>query len=160
MSLLDRCAGFATRNLEPGDVLLVEGQKSAEMYVTVEGAFDVSRGGERISVISDPGVALGEVSVLLDSVPGATVVASTSARVHVIDDPMPFMSDDPAALIEIARTLAGRLDRLTGYLTDVKQQYADAGGHLELMDEVLAELAFGEQPKAEPGSAREPDPYY
>lgn len=129
------------------------------MFVTIDGAFDVSRAGDRISVIAERGVALGEISILLDSVPGATVVATTSARVHVIDDPIAFMSEDPGALIAIARTLAGRLDRLTGYLTDVKQQYADAGGHLELMDEVLAELAFGEQPKAEPGSEREPDPY-
>ncbi len=160
VSLLERCAGFPTLELNPGDTLLTEGERSAEMFVTIDGSFDVTRSGERISVISERGVALGEVSALLDSVPGATVVATTPAQVHVVEDPVAFMSDDPAALIDIARTLAGRLDRLTGYLTDVKQQYADAGGHLELMDEVLAELAFGDQPKAEPGSQREPDPYY
>jgi CRP-like cAMP-binding protein len=160
VSLIDRCTGFPTRDLNPGDVLLIEGERSPVMFVTVEGTFDISSGGERISVISERGVALGEVSALLDSVPSATVVATTSARVHVVEDPLSFMSADPTALVEIARTLAGRLDRLTGYLTDVKKQYAGAGGHLELMDEVLAELAFGDQPKAEPGSQREPDPYY
>jgi CRP-like cAMP-binding protein len=129
------------------------------MFVTAEGTFDVTRGGDKISVINERGVALGEVSALLDSAPGATVVATTAARVHVIDEPVLFMNENPDALIEIARTLARRLDRLTGYLSDVKQQYADSGGHLELMDEVLAELAFGEQSAAHPGSEREPDPY-
>ncbi len=37
----------------------------------------------------------------------------------------------------VARILAHRLDAVTRYLVDVKQQFAQAGGHLGMVDEVL-----------------------
>lgn len=139
---------------------MTEGERSGVMYVVAEGSFEVTRQGSVVATITDPGAVLGEISVLLDTDHGATVTATSPAVVHVIDDPLAFMAADAEGALEIARILARRLNRLTGYLTDVKAQYAEAGGHLELIDSVLAELAFGEQAPVEPGSERDPDPYY
>lgn len=160
MTLLDRCAGLRIRELAPDEVLLSEGLPLSEMYVVADGSFIVSRSGQVVATVTEPGVVLGETSMLLDAPVSATVVARSMARVHVIDDPVAFLSGDPESLLEIARTLARRLEGLGGYLSDVKAQYAHAGGHLELMDEVLSELAFGSPASVEPGSERDPDPLY
>ena len=60
----------------------------------------------------------------------------------------------------LRQLLAGRLQTMVTYLVDVKQQYADASGHLGLVDDVLGQLTFGTAADVEPGSDRDPDPYY
>lgn len=160
VTLLERCAGLPIRHLTADEVLLSEGSALAELYVVVAGTFTVSRAGQLVATVDEPGVVIGETSMLLDAPVSATVAARSPARVHVIADPVGFLAGDPASLLEIARTLARRLEGLGAYLSDVKTQYADAGGHLELMDEVLSELAFGSPATIEPGSERDPDPYY
>jgi len=139
--------------------VLTEGVASSQMYVLAHGRLDVVRAGQLVATIAEPGAALGEISVLLDESPSATVIAREDSEVYVIDDPIAFLAADPEALFEVARTLALRLARLSGYL-DVKRQYGDAGGHLGLLDEVISELSFGQQSPAEPGSERDPDPLY
>lgn len=159
-SLLERCHGLPVREVAAGEALVTERHPDGTMFVLIDGGFDVTNQGAKVASITEPGAVIGEISVLLDSSPGATVTAVVPSRVHVVDDPLGFMTRDPAALLAVARTLAGRLDRLVGYLADVKSQYASAGGHLELLDGILAELAFGEQPPVDAGSERDPDPYY
>ena len=159
-NLLDSCSGLPVREVAIGDVLVAEGERTQAMFVLIEGGFDVTNQGAEVARITEPGAVIGEISALLDTTPGATVTAVAASRVYVIEEPLAFMADDPAALLAIARTLAGRLDRLVGYLADVKTQYASAGGHLELLDGILAELTFGEQPVVDAGSERDPDPYY
>lgn len=139
---------------------MTEGMPSGEMYVLVRGRLDVVRSGQLVATIAEAGAALGEISVLLDESPSATVIAREDSEVYVIDDPIAFLASDQEALFEVARTLAGRLGRLSGYLVDVKRQYGDAGGHLGLLDEVISELSFGQQSPVDPGSERDPDPLY
>lgn len=160
MTILQRCAGLPIRRLATAEVLLAEGTALSEMYVVVEGVFAVSRSDQLVATVGEPGAVLGETSMLLQAPATATVVATTDAQVHVIEDPVAFVRDDPESLIEITRTLARRLEALGGYLSDVKAQYADSGGHLELMDEVLAELAYGVPDEIELGSDRDPEPPY
>ena len=159
-SLLDSCTGLPVRELAVDEVLIAEGRPGHVMYVLIDGTFDVTNQGAKVATINEPGSVIGEISVLLDRAPGATVTAVAASRVHVVGEPLEFLSGDPEALLAVARTLAGRLDRLVGYLADVKTQYASAGGHLELLDGILSELTFGQQPVVEPGSERDPDPYY
>ena len=158
--LLNRCTDVPVRELAAGEVLVSEGTRTGAMFVVASGNFEVSRQGSVVATINDRGVVLGEISVVLDTDHGATVTATSPATVHVIDDPVGFVVGDPEVSLEIARVLARRLNRLVAYLADVKAQYADAGGHLGLLDEVLSELTFGEQAPVEPGSERDPDPYY
>jgi CRP-like cAMP-binding protein len=158
--MLDHAANYPVRSLAAGEVLVAEGRRTGALYVTRSGHFDVTRLGSKIARIAEPGSVIGEVSALLGADDhGATVTAVTEAEVHVIAVPDEFLALDGVSL-EVARMLAGRLNRLVTYLADVQAQYANAGGHLEMLDEILSELSFGAPPTADPGSEREPDPFY
>jgi len=159
-ALLERCAGHPVRELAPGDVLMTEGGRSNLLFVLVEGRFEVAHQGSVIATVAEPGAVLGEVSILLGSDHGATVTATVPSRVHVMEEPLDALMADAEALLEVARGLARRLNRLNAYLSDIKEQYGNESGHLGMVDEVLAQLSFGEHPAVEPGSERDPDPYY
>jgi len=146
------------RPVAAGDVVVAEGERSGTLFVVGSGEFEVTRQGSTIARITEPGSVIGEGSVLLDTPHGATVTAATEGTVHVVSDVDAFLAGDAA--LEVARMLAARLNRLVAYIADVKTQYGGAGGHLGMLDEILSELTFGAPPAAEPGSEREPDPYY
>ena len=55
--------------------------------------------------------------------------------------------------------LAERLDLVTTYLADLKDQYGDAPG-LSMVADVLSTLSQHPGTTARPGSARDPDPEY
>ena len=76
---------------------------------------------------------------------------------RVIGDPETFFASNPELALELARQLAGRLQRLIGYVADVRHQYADAEGHLGLVHDVLESLASRPPVEIEPGSDRAPD---
>lgn len=158
--LLDRCGRLPVRDVAAGEVLVTEGGRSSTLFVAVDGAFEVSRDGSVIATITEPGTPIGEMSILLDTDHGATVTATVASKVHVVEDAAAFLLADREILLEISRVLARRLNRLVGYLADVKAQYGDADGHLGLVDVVLSKLSFGEQGGVESGSERDPDPYY
>lgn len=159
-TLLDACRSLPLLELVAGDVLISEGQPRTALYVLASGTLDVSFQGATVAAISEPGAVIGEIAFLLDLNHGATVAAACPSQVHVVSDVADFLAVDSARVFEIARMLALRLNRLTAYVTDVRAQYAHAGGHLELLNEVLAELTFGTESPANPGSARDPEPLY
>jgi hypothetical protein len=66
---------------------------------------------------------------------------------------------DPEVVRLIAVGLAERLNYVTAYLADVKQQYGDAPG-LSMVGTVLARLAQNQHAPVLGGSARDPDPEY
>jgi CRP/FNR family transcriptional regulator, cyclic AMP receptor protein len=67
------------------------------------------------------------------------------------------LSERPGAALEVLRATASRLDGMTQYLVDVKRQYADAGGHLAMVDQILDTLLHHGPPASSPGSRRDPD---
>jgi CRP/FNR family cyclic AMP-dependent transcriptional regulator len=159
-TLLDACRSLPLLELAAGDVLISEGQPRTALYVLASGTLEVSFQGATVAAISEPGSVIGEIAFLLDLNHGAAVSAAHPSQVYVVSDVEDFLAADHHRVFEIARTLALRLNRLTAYVADVRAQYAHAGGHLELLNEVLAELTFGTEPIANPGSARDPDPLY
>ena len=76
---------------------------------------------------------------------------------RVVGDPETFFAEHPQLSLELARQLAGRLHRLTAYLGNVRAQYADAGGHLEMVDAILGRLASRPPVEIDGGSDRAPD---
>ena len=78
-------------------------------------------------------------------------------RCGSIDDPLDFLTDQPGAALAVLRTTASRLDGMTQYLVDVKRQFADAGGHLGMVDAILDQLVHHQGPKPRTGSARDPE---
>jgi CRP-like cAMP-binding protein len=73
------------RRHEPGAVLIREGEAGDEVYVLVEGAVAIERGGRPVAELREPGEVFGEYGVL---VPGArrtaTVRAASAVEVLVL----------------------------------------------------------------------------
>lgn len=150
--------GLPERVFAPGDVLIEEGGRSGELFVLVEGTVDVYRGKVLVTSLSDPGAFLGEMAALMGTAHSAAVVASTPARVLVVDDAATAFAAHPELAVAVARLLARRLHAMTTYLVDVQVQYADQPGHLGLMHEVLSGLMSARPSGVTPGSAREDVP--
>ena len=158
--LLDHVGDRPLRACGDGEVLITEGATDTPLFVLAEGRLVVEREGQRIAMVDQPGAVLGEISMLLGVPATATVRAVGQASVHVVDADDTSLLSDAQVMGDIARLLAGRLQTMVTYLVDVKQQYADASGHLGLVDDVLGQLTFGTTADVEPGSDRDPDPYY
>jgi hypothetical protein len=62
--------------------------------------------------------------------------------------------------LALARLLAERLQVMTTYLVDIKQQYADHEGGLGMVDVVLGSLMRGTGARSKLGSERDPEPEY
>jgi CRP-like cAMP-binding protein len=95
---------------------------------------------------------------VLDRPATATVRARSDTEVLVADDGIAFLREHPEVVLEVARTLATRLDNLTGHLADVKRQYGGSGNHLGMLDEVMGTLMHHQTPAVRSGSARQPEP--
>ena len=144
--------------LAPGEVVVHEGGTGGSIWVLVSGALRVRKGEIEVNHITQPGALVGEISVLLGHDHGATVEATEPSRLRHAADGGALLSD-PAVTRLVAVGLAERLNFVTTYLADLKDQYADAPG-LSMVSDVLARLAQRQQPAARPGSARDPDPDY
>ena len=137
---LKLCSDMPERELAPGDDILVENEKSAALYVMVRGKVEILKGATQINVVSAPGSIFGEVSVLLNRAPMATVRALEPSTFHVIEDAMKFLAANPELNLAIARLLAVRLNSVTTYLVDLKRQYESRSDHLGMVDEVLESI--------------------
>ena len=138
--VLAMCAGMPQIRVANGETLIEESIRTDRLYVLKSGAFQVVRNGVRIVSITEPGAFMGEISAVLGSAPTASVVATESSVVHVVDQASASVQRQPDLTYAIARLLARRLSAVTAYLVDIKRQYADTNTHLGLMDEVLANI--------------------
>ena len=156
-ALLEFCSDLPTERVAPGAVLIEEGTQPTRMYVLRSGSVLIQRDDVRVARIDSPGAVLGEMAVVLGKPATATVVAESEAELCVIHDPTGFLVERPGAALAVLRTTAARLDGLTQYLVDVKQQYSGAEGHLGMVDQILDTLVHHQVPAARPGSARDPE---
>jgi CRP/FNR family cyclic AMP-dependent transcriptional regulator len=140
-----------------GDVLIEAGAELSQMFVLVSGAVTIESDGAAFARIDTPGAIFGEMSVVLERPASATVRAMTDIDVRVIGDPDTFLRERPEATLVILRTTASRLDGLTRYLVDVKQQFAEQEGHLGMVGQILDTLVHHQGPPTRSGSARDPD---
>jgi CRP/FNR family cyclic AMP-dependent transcriptional regulator len=157
VSMLDHCYQLPELTFAPGTSVIKQGESAWTLFVLVQGIVVVERDAVAVARIDTPGAVFGEMSVLLESPATATVRCETEVSMRVADDPLQFMTVQPEVALELARVLAGRVDSLTQYLVDVKQQYADLDGHLGMLDTVLGALTFQQRPRSRPGSVRDPD---
>jgi len=143
----------------PGDVVIEEGGLAGALWILVSGALQVRKGAVVVNTVTRPGALIGEIAVLLDTANTATVVATQRSVLRHAVDGRTLLESDPRIARHVAMGLAERLNFVTTYLADLKQQYGDAPG-LSMVSDVLAQLAERQAPKARPGSARDPDPEY
>jgi CRP/FNR family transcriptional regulator, cyclic AMP receptor protein len=157
--LLALSQGLPLREVEPGHVLVREGEHSGALYVLERGALTVARAGVAIAVISTPGSLVGEVAVLVGGDHSATVTATIPSAVRVAEDGEAFLRSSPDVLLLVAREVAHRLQGLVGYVVDLKVQKTDGPG-VEVMDEILARLSTWRTEAVNQPSEPEPDPQH
>jgi CRP/FNR family cyclic AMP-dependent transcriptional regulator len=145
--------------LRAGDALVSQGGPGGGVWILITGALQVFKGDVAVNTISKEGAVIGEMSVLLGTEHGATVVATEPSRLRYAHDGHAFLFSDPEITKLIAVGLAERLNFVSMYLADLKFQYGDASG-LNMVSEVLAHLAERQAVTPRPGSARDPDPEY
>lgn len=143
----------------PGEAVVSEGGPSGGIWVLVSGALEVRKGDVPVNTISHPGALVGEMSVLLGTEHGATVEAREPSRLRFAADGHALLASDAAITKLVAVGLAERLNFVTSYLADLKDQYGDSPG-LSMVSDVLSELSQRQGPAARPGSMRDPDPEY
>jgi CRP-like cAMP-binding protein len=158
--LLTQCNGLPSRRFDAGSTIIEQGDVGGTIFVVVEGRVEIERDGTVLAVLDTPGAVLGEMSTVLDRPASASVRAVTDVTLLVAVDGAAFLQEHPEVLLEVARTLATRLDNLTGHLVDVKRQYGNESGHLGMLDDVLSTLMHHPGRQVSPGSARLPDPDY
>ena len=158
-SPLGHCQGLPERICEPGEILLREGVPGP-LFILADGAVEVLKGDFRITIVDEPGAIFGEMSVLLGTLPTATVRVLTRSRLFVAEDGLAFLSSGTDVALEVARLLARRLRSVTSYLVDLKKQFEDQQSHLGMVDQVLETLVHHQDEGGDvtPGSDREPDP--
>lgn len=145
-------------DFEPGRAVVTEGGEGGALWVLVSGSLRVRKGDVVVNTINEPGALVGEISLLLGTDHGATVETTGTTRMRYAADGHELLRD-PAVLEIIAVGLAQRLNFVTAYLADLKEQYGDAPG-LSMVSEVLTRLSAQQVAPITPGSARDPDPEY
>lgn len=158
--LLTNCAELPRHQIPAGSTIIEQGDVGGTVFVLVDGTVSIERDDTVLAVLDTPGALLGEMSTVLERSASATVRAVTDTTLLVADDGAAFLREHPDVLLEVARTLATRLDNLTGHLVDVKRQYGGDSGHLGMLDDVLSTLMHHQGRQVSPGSARLPDPDY
>ena len=100
--------------VEPGRVLVREGDTGREFFVLLEGEVDVSRGGETIAT-RGAGDFIGEIAILEDMPRTATVTARTPLRFFVLTAQgfRSVVEEHPEVERKVLRTLARRLAMLS-----------------------------------------------
>jgi CRP/FNR family cyclic AMP-dependent transcriptional regulator len=145
--------------MEAGEEVVSQGGPSGSVWILVSGALQVLKGDVAVNTISKPGAIIGEMSVLLGTDHGATVVATEPSSLRHAGNGHAFLFGDPEITKHIAVGLAERLNFVSTYLADLKEQYGDASG-LSMVSDVLSHLAERQVVPARPGSVRDPDPDY
>jgi CRP/FNR family transcriptional regulator, cyclic AMP receptor protein len=155
--IIDGCAHLPRIVVPAGNVVIEQGRPFGTVLVLVEGGVVVERDGLPIARVDQPGSIFGEMSSLLGRPATATVRTTIDSTFLVAEDGEQFLLERPDIVITVARTLAIRLDNLTGYLADVKRQFGDQANHLGMLDDVMQTLIHNKAPAVQPGSARMPE---
>jgi CRP-like cAMP-binding protein len=152
--------GLPRRAVAAGEALVADGDRAGTLFFLVDGALRVEKAGVAITTLTQPGACVGEMSLLLDVPVTADVVATEPSVVAVADDASRRIAEEPGLAIALARVLAQRLQLMTGYLADLKRQYAGHEGGLAMIDTVLGTLMRADPAPTRLRSERDPDPEF
>lgn len=120
--------------------VISQGQALAGLYLLESGEVEVFKDGVSVAEIYEPGAVFGEMSWLLETLPTATVRTRTDCTFRHIAEPKAFLHAHPEVTLHMATILARRIDSLTRYVVEIKNQFSDRADHLGIMDEVLDSL--------------------
>jgi CRP/FNR family cyclic AMP-dependent transcriptional regulator len=123
-----------------GTNVIEQGQPVRGIFFLESGEVEVLKDGVLIAETYEPGAMLGEMSWLLDTTPMATVRTLVACRFRHAVEPGAFVQQHPEVALHVAVTLARRVDSLSRYLVDIKNQFRDRADHLGMIDQVLDSL--------------------
>jgi CRP/FNR family transcriptional regulator, cyclic AMP receptor protein len=151
-AVLAYCDGFPLDRFKPGDVLIAEGPPSDRMYILAVGEVEVLRGDTQVADTSIPGAIFGEIAALLGGPHTATVRAVTDTTAFRIEGARALLQSHREISFHVSTILARRLTDATGYLADIKRQFAHRADHFAMLDEVLDALTQRQRPAVVAGS--------
>ena len=137
--ILQHLAHLTPAAFPAGANLVTEGANSRQLHILVTGTLEVVRDDVAVATLADPGAVVGEIAALLGRPASATVRAKTAVTAHVVAEPLAFLEQNPALLLEVARTLAARLDATTAFLVASRHKAGDADD-LEFLEAVFSLL--------------------
>jgi CRP-like cAMP-binding protein len=156
--LLQLTSHLPVVDMDPGHELVREGEVSSAIWILLSGELRVLKGRTIVNRIDRPGAVIGEMAVLLGAKATASVSVSQPSRLRYAVDGENLVAD-PAVLHLVAVGLAERLNTITSYLADLKDQYGEAPG-TAMVPEVLNQLTDRQARRWVSGSVRDPDPEY
>lgn len=134
------CSDLPMVKYSAGDVVIEEGKCFGALFFLQSGTVEVVRNGVSLGTLSEPGTVLGEISVLLGRPHIAEVHAVDECSFKFAEDADAFLKEHPEVNLYISRQLAKKVDTLSCYMADLKQQYAGEEGHLGMVPDVLEKL--------------------
>ena len=142
-SILDALRDHPVKHFAEGETILAQGGRTGILFILIEGGVEVIKDGVTVATAAKPGAIFGDLSALLGIPHTATVRAVRASRFYVVNDPRAFLEQSPPACLHLCELLARRLDAITKYLVNVKQQFA-GHDHIGLVDGVLETLLHRE----------------
>jgi len=156
-TVLNFCHDLPEKLFKPHEILLAEGGEDKKLYILIEGEVEVLKGETQVNTQAEPGAIFGELAVLLDIPHTATVRAVIPSRTYQVEDAEAFLQCNSDFAFQLAKLLAKKLNSITTYLVDLKNQFEDQQDHLGMVDEVLETLLNQQVEQHSPGSERYPD---
>ena len=127
------------RRFSAGETLLEQGASTGLLYILIEGEVEVTKDGVWLATTSEPGAIFGDLAALLRAPHTANVRALRDSSFYVVTEARAFLVAHPDVNLHLCELLARRLDALTKYLIDVKQQFT-GHDHLGMVDGMLDTL--------------------
>src|SRR5690606_24459764 len=122
-------ADATTRRLEPGEVLIVEGEIATAAYLIIEGEVEILRAtgdGEVVVASRGTGELVGEMGLLMEARRNATVRAGTEALVLEISAAAfdTILRARPEMAVALVRTVWNRLQAAEAHLVQHQKMAA------------------------------------
>ena len=125
-----------THHIKPGHVLIEQGKESESLFLVVSGELVLKRGTKELAR-RGVGQLLGEMSFLLGSKPGATVVAEAPVTIVELQQSkvLRVLQHDPQLAAQVFRSLAVTLservkERSAALRTEVNEAHQPAHTHV------------------------------
>ena len=106
-----------------GQHILVQDENTLCLYILSRGRVEIIKDGVFVTVVSQRGAILGEISSLLGIRNSATVRAVEDCLVYEVSDFETLTRNNPKAMIEVAKLLARRLLEVNSFLVDLKKDF-------------------------------------
>ncbi|MBV8899933.1 MAG: cyclic nucleotide-binding domain-containing protein [Verrucomicrobia bacterium] len=143
-SVLDLLATHEVWRFDPGQIVIRQGERSGILFFLIEGTVEVLMNDTPVCTARQPGTVFGEVSALIGRNHVVTVRASSACAFYAVKNPRAFLASTPAVCLHVCEALAHRIDALSQYLADVKEQF-EGHDHIGMVSQVLETLMYRER---------------